>query len=414
MSGTVPSRVTPKRALIVLLLVLSAAVVFVPGAAAGNFDEELMGCAGENPATCPTGTVGQPYSIKIYLLPRDGERGEDWGCATFHATSGTFPPGLIITDEGYITGTPTQAGIFDFYLTVRYDKNPGCFKPASDDTFIIRINPGVPKLVIGPETAPVGTVGAAYNLQMTANLPDAKTWSIASGALPAGLTINASSGVISGTPTTAGESTFTVQAAIDAQRSDTKTLTIAVRSPLVANATRGFDSDTRTAQTEVGLAFSARLTATGGQGPYTWTLTGSLPEGIEFDATTGTLSGTAELPGTFRFTLAIADSEGRTATYPATIAVAKRLSVQTKRLKNAKVGRLYRSKLASTGGVAPVTWKLKRGPLPKGIRFDRATGSFAGVPTKAGTWVITVEITDALRVKATSNVFLVVAASPKS
>jgi large repetitive protein len=416
MSATVPSRVSPKRFILSLLLALFAAFAVASSAPAGNFDEEKMGCGGESPATCPTGTVGQPYSMTIYLGPPDGARGEDWGCATFHVTSGTFPPGLSIQqDEGTITGTPTEAGTFRFYLTVKYDKNPGCAKAPSDDEFIININPGTPqapKLTIGPESAPVGTVGSPYSLQMTANLSDAKTWSISAGALPAGLSINSSSGAISGTPTAAGSANFTVQAMIDAQRADTKSLTIAVRSPLAITAPVPFVNGSRTARTEVGLLFSAKVAATGGLGPYTWTLTGTLPDGIEFDLTDGSLIGQAELAGSYRFTLTVADSEARTASYAGTIVVAPRLAILTRKLKNGRVGKLYRSKLVERGGVAPLSRRVKRGPLPRGIRFDRTTGSFVGIPVKAGVWVITVETVDALRVKVTATVTLVVKPAP--
>ena len=103
-------------------------VTLVAGAAAGNFDEQKMGCAGEDPATCPPATVGQPYSMTIYLTPPDGGRGEDFNCAKFNVSSGSFPPGLSISDEGIISGTPTQAGSYAFYLQVTYDKEPSCSK----------------------------------------------------------------------------------------------------------------------------------------------------------------------------------------------------------------------------------------------------------------------------------------------
>ena len=146
MSATVARRVSlSKRLLLAVLAMAVVSVVLVPGAGAGNFDEEKMGCAGENPATCPTGTQHQPYSLKIYLLWRL----RTLGCATFHHTSGTFPPGLSISDEGFISGTPTQAGKYQFYLTVRFDKEPQCLETccrsrSSDDEFIIKINPGAP------------------------------------------------------------------------------------------------------------------------------------------------------------------------------------------------------------------------------------------------------------------------------
>lgn len=411
MSATVAPRVSPKRLFLLVVLAFVAFAMLPASAAAGNFDEELMGCGGENPATCPTGTVGQPYSMTIYLSPRDGGRGEDFGCATFRA-NGSFPPGLTISDdEGLISGTPTQAGNYEFYLEVHYNKNPDCNKPHSDDRFIIQINPGVPqlpKLTIGPETASSATVGTAYSLQMTANLSDSKTWSLASGTLPSGLTLNPSSGLISGTPTAAATSTFTVQATIDSQRTDTKTLTIAVRNPLLIGANGPFSTQTRTAQTEVGVKFSATLAVTGGQGPYVVEQSGQLPDGIEFDVSDNSLSGLAEIPGTYRFMLTVADSEGRRASYAGTIAVAQRLAITTRKLKNGRVGLLYRSKLVSRGGVAPLSWRIKRGPLPRGIRFDRTTGSFVGIPAKAGTWVITVEIMDSLRVKTTATLVVLV------
>ena len=128
--------------ILTIAFVCLAGLTIVPGALAGNFDKDKMGCPGESPAACPTATVGQPYSLTIYLTPPDGGRGEDFNCARFHVSSGAFPPGLSVSDEGLVSGTPTTAGSYRFFLTVTYDKEPTCLKLASDDQFTINVNPG--------------------------------------------------------------------------------------------------------------------------------------------------------------------------------------------------------------------------------------------------------------------------------
>ena len=96
----------------------------------------------------------------------------------------------------------------------------------------------------------------------------------------------------------------------------------------------------------------------------------------------------------------LSDREGRTTDYAANFGVAARLAVSTLALRPGKVGRLYRAKVASTGGVLPRKWKILKGPLPKGVRFDPALGILSGTPTKAGRYRVTFQVTDGLKVVA--------------
>lgn len=84
-------------------------------------------------------------------------------------------------------------------------------------------------LAISTTALPAGTVGASYSQTLTAAGGNgAKTWSVQTGTLPAGLTLNASTGAISGTPTAAGTSNVTVKVTDAASATATKALTIVV------------------------------------------------------------------------------------------------------------------------------------------------------------------------------------------
>jgi len=395
-----------RRLLAVFVLVLAASVAVISDAPAGDIaDEPCPDVAGPNTGTCPAGRVGVAYSLRFLL--KEGS-GCGPGKESWSVSSGSFPPGLTIASEGVVSGTPTQAGNFRFFLRVTHPDIPGeCLGSWSDREVTIPILPEIPRLVLQPEQSgvPISTVGTSYALQMTANLADTKTWSIVEGteALPPGLSIDATTGLISGTPTTAGSYSFTVQAVLTSDpRSDTKRLTVTVRDRVTITAPKLPPS-------EIGVPFEHVLVVAGGTGvdTYTWSVSGTLPQGVTFDQ--GTLSGTPRAAGRFVLAVTATDAEGRTATYQAVLNVAQKLAIGTTRLKAARVGRLYRAKLASLGGVNPKKWKLT-GKLPRGVRFNKTLAVLNGKPLKAGRYRVTAELTDALQVKVTKTFTIVVVA----
>jgi len=376
------------------------ALVVVSAAGAVAFADEP--CPPADPAfLCPSGVVDASYSVKLEAKPNLGTT--SW---TYTLITGSPPPGITLRSDGLITGTPTDAGTWTFWVLLTSDQGGG----SSDRAFAITI---APRVLVTTETAGPGTTGVPYSLALSAAMKSSPTttsppssplaWTVTSGQLPPGMTLGATDGVISGTPTTEGSYQFVVKAALIDGRADTKALQIDVRAPVAI-------APQTAPRSEIGVPFQLALAASGGSGTYTWTLSsGTLPAGVAL-AATGTISGTPRAGGIFRFTATATDTEARKADYPGALNVAPRLAITTRLLRPAKVGRAYRQKVVTSGGVTPKVLRVTKGPLPRGIRYDRATGVLSGTPTRPGTYRITFDAVDALKVHSTKTLKLVVRA----
>jgi hypothetical protein len=316
--------------------------------------------------------------------------------------------------DGVISGVPTGAGLARFWvwnhdLTAAQGGPSWCnHEDRSEREFSIFIDPGL--AIVNPSVKPA-TVGQPYIDTLTAKQvvslnpltgPDVQaSWSLQSGALPPGITFS-TPGILSGTPTSEGSYEFVVKAE-NGGPFDTETYTLTVRQPVIVKSPLGSVRPS----SEVGIRFGKTFTATGGSGTYTWALvSGALPPGVVLDGTRGAITGTPQTSGNFAFALTATDSEGRVANASAALAVAPRLAIRTLGLKSARLARTYRTKLATVGGVQPLTWVVVRGKLPLGVSLSRRAGTLAGTPRRMGSFPVTLEARDALGAKSRKTLVL--------
>ena len=156
-----------------------------------------------------------------------------------------------------------------------------------------------PRPSITSPTAATGQVAVAFSYQITAS--NGPIISYGATPLPAGLSVNTSTGVISGTPTTAGTYSVTISATNSSGTgSATLTLTIKPPPPVITSAL--------TATGQAGVAFSYQIQAT--NSPTSFNVTGLLPAGLSVNTSTGLISGTPTTAGTYSVTISATNAGG--------------------------------------------------------------------------------------------------------
>jgi Putative Ig domain len=330
--------------------------------------------------TPPPATVGNSFILALNAT--GGTTPYTW------SVTGALPAGLTLnTATGAISGVPTAAANASFGVTVSDSSSPAQTASVSESFSIVA------GLKITGSVLPDAVSGTAYSASLSASGAVAPvTWSIAAGTLPAGLSLNASTGAITGTPTTVGSSTITLKATDSSTppQTGTSSSTLNVWAPLVISAT--------VPNAVANQPYNGSLSATGGDAPFTWAITaGSLPAGLTLNSSTGAITGTPTTGGTVSFTVQATDSAHPPQVKQQAInfQTNSALSILTNTVPNLVAGLLYNTQLSTQGGAGPITWNVSAGTLPGGVSLAANTGILSGTVGLSDTNAnVTVQATD--------------------
>lgn len=309
---------------------------------------------------------------------------------TLALASGALPAGLSIGTPGPngatpIAGVATVTG--DFNLNLRASDSTGTTVTQSCP---LKISGALLTLVT--DSLPNARVGVDYSASLVANGGVTPLlFGASGGSLPPGIGIDPATGALSGIPTKAGTYTANYSVRDRVGQNATRALSVIVEdAPLsLSIITAAPLSDGM-----VGRPYAQSFAADGGTPPYSFSLSGELPNGLSFN---DGIAGTPTAPGVGNVTVTVRDNAGATAqrSYAVRVLIDPALNIVTDSLPDGVLDEPYVAAVTAAGGTAPYSWTLINGSLPAGVTFDSSLGRLVGTAASNGQFEALILVQDA-------------------
>lgn len=354
--------------------------------------------------TVPTGQIGQPFPSTAFTAS-GGHPGYSF---TVSGSSNSLPAGMTIDANGVLSGTPQNYYDETIKITVTDQAN------ATAVTGPFRLHIFGPLAISGipQQYTSAGDFYQATQPRAYGGTEEGYTYDLVSGILPDGLTLDTSTGLISGTPIELGSFDSLRVRVTDSGNNTAYSAQFSIVVQPSADfvpPVEGYSADTAfPARAAVGVPTQFTIQAFGGHdGPYTYAANPAipLPPGLSVDPYSGVVSGTPTAAGVYPISLVITDTSqsdnitgygnvGNLVVYDFAVSGDPGFG---------RVGMSFNMPFTVTGGSGNVTFSLGSGSLPAGLSLGSTSGIITGVPTEAGTWTITVLAHDNVSGKTTES-----------